>query len=255
MEITEKSFWEKYWGDIELPKKVDFNFKNDRVIANTILDYVPKATTNQKALEVGCAPGKWMVLLYEKLGYAIDGFEYVEIAAEKTKENFLLCNIPEEKFNIVTADFLTQVPSPKYDVVTSFGFLEHFENYEEIFEKHLLYAKKGAYVVIGFPSFRGVNYWMQLFIDRMAGTKIIKNHNISMMDKDIMKGMLKSLKKESLYMEYIGGFEPALFNVNDIPNLFIRFFTKVIIKLLSLVFANSKSKYISSYLIFVVKND
>jgi 2-polyprenyl-3-methyl-5-hydroxy-6-metoxy-1,4-benzoquinol methylase len=255
LEITEKEFWEKYWGDIKLPQKVNFNFKNDRVIANTILRYIPKATKDKTALEIGCAPGKWLVFIYEKLGYKIEGFEYVDIASKKTVENCLLSNIPKSDFNILTADFLTQTPEAKYDLVVSLGFIEHFENYKDIFYKHLLYTKKGGYIVIGFPSFRGLNYYIQLFIDKISGSKIIENHNISMMNIDLMREMLEKRGKKILYLDYIGGFESALFNVNNIKNRPLRFIIKVYIRLLSYIFMNIKNKYISSYLIFVLKND
>lgn len=254
MEITEKSFWEKYWGEIKLPQKVDFNFKNDKVISETIIEHIPKAKPGESALEIGCAPGKWMLLIHEYLNYKIHGFEYVDAAAEKTKENFLICNIPKEEFKVITADFLSQEPTPKYNLVTSFGFIEHFEDYKDIYFKHLGYSKKDGYIVIGFPSFRGVNYYLQLCIDKISGSKIIDNHNISMMNKELMERMVVDSGKELVYIDYIGGFEPALFNLNDIRNGVLRFVFKAYSKTLSLLFPHTKNKYISSYIIFIVKN-
>jgi len=254
VEITEKSFWEEYWGEIKLPNKINLDFKNDRVIAKTISKNVPKAKTHQIALEIGCAPGKWMVFLYEQLNYSVYGFEYLDIAASKTIENLRLCEVPEDKFNIITADFLTQIPEPRYDLVISLGFMEHFDNYKDIFQKHLDYTTNDGYVVIGFPSFRGLNYYCQLLIDKLAGTEIILNHNISMMDKKLMEEMISESNKELLFIDYVGGFEAGLFNANDVKNPLLRFPIKVVLKLLSILFRSSKNKYISSYLMFVVKN-
>lgn len=45
MELTEKLFWEKFWNEIKLPQTVDYNFKNDRIIAETTLN---KFSLNQK---------------------------------------------------------------------------------------------------------------------------------------------------------------------------------------------------------------
>lgn len=251
MEITTKDFWEKYWGEIKLPQKINTNFKNDRVISETIAEYVPKAKNNEIALEIGCAPGKWLVFLYERLGYRVDGFEYLDVAAEKTRENLSLCGITTNEYNIITADFLNQTPEEKYDLVTSFGFIEHFENYQDIFSKHLAYTKKDGYVVIGFPSFRGVNYYIQLCIDKISGSKIIENHNIKMMDNDLMFKMINQSKNDIVFSNYIGGFEPSLFNIQDIKNTFVRFCFKVVLKLLG--FNNSNNKFVSSYLLVIVK--
>ena len=255
MEITGKSFWEEYWGNIQLPKRVDYGFKNDRVIAEIIEKYLPLGDINHKALEIGCAPGKWMLLLYEKLNYTVNGFEYVDIAAKKTIENLSLCDVPAERYNVLTADFLTQIPTPEYDIVLSLGFIEHFDDYTNIFNKHLSYTKKGGYTVIGLPNFRGINYYIQLFIDKISGSKIIENHNISMMDKDIIQSMLINSKKEIIFLDYLGGFESALFNLNDIKNPILRFIMKVFVKSISFIFPRSRNKYISSYILFIVRND
>lgn len=253
MEITTKNFWEKYWGEIKLPQKINISFKNDRVISETIVVYVPKAKNNEIALEIGCAPGKWLVFLYERLGYGVDGFEYLDVAAEKTRENLSLCGIPTNKFNIITADFLNQTPQEKYDLVTSFGFIEHFENYQDIFSKHLAYTKKDGNVVIGFPSFRGVNYYIQLCIDKICGSKIIENHNIKMMDNKLMLEMINQSKNDIVFSNYIGGFEPSLFNIQDIKNSFIKFWFKVVLKFLGFCFSDSNNKFVSSYLLIIVK--
>lgn len=253
MEITTKSFWEKYWGEIKLPQKINISFKNDRVISEAIAAYVPKAKNNEIALEIGCAPGKWLVFLYERLGYRVDGFEYLDIAAEKTRENLLLCGVSATKFNIITADFLNQNPEEKYDLVTSFGFIEHFENYQDIFYKHLAYTKKDGYVVIGFPSFRGVNYYIQLWIDSISGSKIIENHNIKMMDNKLLLEMINQSKNDIVFSNYIGGFEPSLFNIQDIKNPFVRFWFKVVLKLFGFGFNNFNNRFVSSYLLVILK--
>lgn len=255
MEITEKSFWENYWGDIKLPVRVNLEFKNDRVITEVIQKNIPLGDETKRALEIGCAPGKWMLFLYEKLNYSIDGFEYLDIAAQKTRENFQTCKVPSNRFQVITADFLTQIPTSSYDLVLSLGFIEHFENYEDIFHKHISYTKKGGYIVIGFPNFRGLNYQIQRLIDFISGSQIIANHNISMMRKEIVHQMVLHSKCKEVFIDYIGGFEPGLFNVNNIKNSLLRFLVKVILKSFGIIFNRSSSPYLASYFIFVIKND
>jgi len=255
MEITEKEFWENYWGNIELPKVIDMGFKNDRVVANSMLNNLPKSENySLNALEIGCAPGRWMEFVYRKLNYRIDGFEYLETASKKTSENLLLCNVPQKHFKVVTEDFLVVEPNEKYDLVMSFGFIEHFDNYKEIFEKHLKYTKKDGYTVVGMPNFRGLNYYVQLLIDKISGSKMIENHNIDMMDKNKMLQMIKETGQELIYIDYIGGFEFALFNMNDIKNPLMRISVKLMNKFFSYIFYSTKKRYLASYMIFITKN-
>ena len=255
MEITEKSFWENYWGDIKLPLRVDLKFKNDRIITEVIKKNIPQGNENKRALEIGRAPGKWMLFLCEKLNYSVDGFEYLEIAAEKTRENFEKCGIPNSRFKVITADFLTQIPTPMYDLVISLGFIEHFENYQDVFQKHIAYTKKGGYVIIGFPNFKGLNYLIQYLIDKIAGSQIIANHNLLIMDKEVIHRLVLESECKEVFIDYIGGFEPALFNAKDIKNPLLRFVFKLTLKFLAVIFNHTRFPYVASYFIVVFKND
>jgi hypothetical protein len=84
-------------------------------------------------------------------------------------------------------------------------------------------------------------------------SKIIENHNIKMMDNKLMLEMINQSKNDILFSNYIGGFEPSLFNIQDIKNPFIRFCFKVVLKLFSFVFDNFNNKFVSSYLLLAIK--
>ena len=105
-EITNKVFWEEYWSNIALPISVDYNFKNDRVIAEIIKKFVKKVNYDKMMVEIGCAPGKWLTLFNKELCYCVEGYEYIKTAAEKTKENLILNGIPVAQFQIYVDDFL-----------------------------------------------------------------------------------------------------------------------------------------------------
>ena len=134
-------------------------------------------------------------------------------------------------------------------------FAEHFENYEDIFQKHISYTKKGGYTVIGFPNFRGLNYYVQRLIDTISGSQIIENHNVSMMRKDVVNQMVLHSKCKEIFVDYIGGFEPALFNAKDIKNPLLRFVFKLTLKFLAVIFNHTRFPYVASYFIVVFKND
>lgn len=124
MEITTKDFWDKYLGDIKLPQKIKKSFKNERVISQTIIDFIGKA------------------------------------------------------------DY-----------------------------------------------------------DKIAGSKILENHKLEIMDKYV----------EIIYSDYICGFEPSLFNIQDIKSSFVRFLFKIVSKIFCLLFGQCNSKLISSYFILILR--
>ena len=104
-----------------------------------------------------------MIFFNKELNYQIDGVEYLDIACRKTEENFRLNEI--EKFHLFQHDFFSFNTKEKYDLVSSFGFIEHFDNTEEVFAKHCDLVNDNGYLVIGLPNLRGINHIIQLLVD------------------------------------------------------------------------------------------
>ncbi|QKJ29406.1 class I SAM-dependent methyltransferase [Mucilaginibacter mali] len=253
MKKTEEDFWAGFWANLKFPQIVNYNLKNDRVISDNIVKYIPKANLKKKVLEIGCAPGKWLVLFYEKLGYHITGIEYVDIAARKTIENFQILNIPEEAYAIQIADFLAVDAVPEFDVVFSLGFIEHFDNWDAILDKHIKFCKPGAHLLIGLPNFRGINYIIQKIIDNnTTDTKLLPIHNLNIMDTAVLRDYAEKRGLEIIKLDYVGGFEPALFNTNA-GNKFVQFILKCAVKTGALIFGNLNTSKTSSYILGVFK--
>jgi SAM-dependent methyltransferase len=83
-------------------------------------------------LEVGCFPGRFLAVGGE-LGYELSGIDFADrfpdMQAWLQKSGYR-CG------QFLNQDFFTLSPEPKFDVVMSFGFIEHFENYEAAIERH-----------------------------------------------------------------------------------------------------------------------
>lgn len=250
MKKTEEDFWAK----IALPEKVNYAFKNDRVIAETFKRYIPKASKNQSVVEVGCAPGKWLTMFHEELGYSITGIEYVDVAATKTVENFEILGIPKEKYNIISGDFFNISIPQKFDVVFSLGFVEHFENFDIVMDKHLALCKENnGYLAIGLPNFNGLNYIIQRFIDkRQTGAKLLPLHNLNVMNIQIFLDYAKRKNLDIICSGYIGGFERALFNT-DLNTKFNRLTIRIVLRICNILFGSWNNRFTSSYLFFVFK--
>lgn len=253
MEITDKKFWNEFWSMVEIPQTVNFNFKNDRIISDVIKAYIPKSNKEKRAIEIGCAPGKWLVFFNKHMGYLVDGVEYIEAAVEKTICNMKMNNVPEDQFNVYMTDFLKWDIKNEYDVVFSLGFIEHFKDYNRVMDSHLKLLNKNGYLIIGVPRFRGINYFLQKIIETFSNVRFLNNHNLNVMDISLYKQFGNSRKIQNIYIGYVGGFEPGLFPTNKINNNFIRFFVKALNRLLSILFGKINSRFTSSYLLSIYK--
>ncbi len=214
MELTKKEYWDDFWKKMEIPKKVDLNFSNDLHIARILNKYLKK-DKNKIAFEVGCAPGKWLIYLAENFNYSVEGCEYLESASIKTHQNLKLCKV--SNFHIYTSDFLDFNPDMKYDIVLSLGFIEHFIDSDTICKKHAELLKPYGTLIIGIPKFTGINLLIANFLDTFNEQMIIQEHNLSIMNLNYFNNLGDKINCKKLFVNYVGGFEPSLFDLSKAP--------------------------------------
>lgn len=117
-------------------------------------------------------------------------------------------DLKSTEINIIEADLFTYQPTEKYDLVSSFGLIEHFENTKEIIEKHLIFLNDGGTLFITLPNFKGVNGWVQKNFDKYNYDK----HNMGCMDLSFLSLMAKDLGLKDVKTYYTGGFSTWLEN-------------------------------------------
>ncbi|MGZ7080097.1 MAG: class I SAM-dependent methyltransferase [Thermoanaerobaculia bacterium] len=225
--LTDTAFWEDYWGRFSLPDTIDENRSFDRGLAAGLRRLL--RGSKGEVLEIGCAPGRWLAFLSKEFNLGVSGIEYTADGATATRRNLELLGV--KSADIREADFLTTTPSPKYDVVVSLGFVEHFTDVEAIIRRHGAWARPGGHVIIGVPNFKGVHGWLQRGLD----PEVLAHHNLTIMDVDRLAelGPAAGLVTESV--EYLGSLEPSLpiarAGVKGLPD----FFAKVALRAMRLI--------------------
>lgn len=200
--LTDTAFWEGYWGRFSLPDAIDESRSFDRGLARGLRKLLRDSKGD--VLEIGCAPGRWLAFLSREFGFGVAGIEYTADGVTATRRNLELLGV--KNADIQEADFLTATPTPRYDVVVSFGFVEHFTDVEGVVTRHAAWARPGGLLIIGVPNFRGVHGWLQKGLD----PKVLALHNLTIMDVDRLAelGPAAGLVTESV--EYLGSLEPSL---------------------------------------------
>lgn len=135
----------------------------------------------KNAFEVWCAPWNYLVRFNKKFWLNPNGIEYTKSGFEITKENLKSNNI---NWNIIYWDFFDEnfikENNEKFDFVYSLWFIEHFENVQDVIDKHFQITKKGWLVVISIPNFKYFNRYL-------TEKKILDIHNLDIMDINILK--------------------------------------------------------------------
>lgn len=254
-ETTEKTFWEKFWSELKLPSVVDPDFKNDRVIAEALKKHVPHGCQKSVAVEIGCAPGKWLVFLHKEMGYRVEGYEYLKAAADASIRNLELSGAAAGDFNIHAADFLEVEAPEKYDLVLSLGFVEHFTGFEDIMRRHFEIARPGGYVFVGIPRLKGINRIFAGFVDRWRKPGMLESHNLGIMEPEIFSALAGKLRARVVFAGYQGGFEPALFDTDAIIPAPLRLMMKVVLKIAGFLLGRVNNGFTSSYVIAVYEKE
>lgn len=150
------------------------------------------------ALEIGCVPGNILARICEKFGYFPVGIDYDKRTLEifpNTLEKHGLNN-----YEVHMYDFNKWKTDSKYDLVCSFGFIEHFENAKEIVKKHVDLLKDKGKLIIEIPNFGGFNGFLHKLVDKPS----LDKHNTSIMNLDFFKEVVEENNLKVLYLGYYG---------------------------------------------------
>jgi len=166
--LSQKEQWESRWSNVR-KQRLAFDPKQPlfRETHKLLQNYLP-CDSGRRFLEVGAYPGKYLWYFHRYYGYEPWGIEYVESCAEKAKELLRNENVPA---NIIAKDFFDFSHSDYgdehgWDVVASFGFVEHFDQPEIAVSRHLEVARPDGYVVVSVPNHAGWNGNIMKVVDK-----------------------------------------------------------------------------------------
>jgi SAM-dependent methyltransferase len=161
---------------------------------------VPRADGAQHALEIGCYPGRYLAVI-GTLGYVVHGIDLTP-AVERMKPAFDAMDLRTGEF--VHADFLRHDPQRRYDLVCSFGFIEHFHDWRGMVARHAELVAPGGLLVLETPNFRG---WVQQLLHRALDGINLKRHHLGAMRPHEWARMLRARGFEVMSHGYLGRFD------------------------------------------------
>lgn len=224
--LSDKTYWDSIYDGIVTPqtKSQSFLYRVKNAIKHSTRDYsnvvlwevlckkyLPH-NSEYKVLEVGCAPGKYLIYFNTAFGYQPYGVEYSEKGVEITKENLKKSQL--DPSGVIYADFFdTEFQKNNaglYDVVFSRGFIEHFDDVKHVVDLHSNLVKKDGYIVIMIPNLSGINKVLAQFLNKTS----YDLHNTSIMNIKSFTALFPDTDFHHLYCNYLGLFSFGLFNTD-----------------------------------------
>lgn len=240
---TDKDYWEDYYKNNKVNSKrinkivSEYNYYWEKLIQ--VCTKEPKSI-----IEIGAYPGRYLACLAAKYNLKPTALDY-NSDVSKIEACFKLFNV--EDYKLIQADFLKFEPEQKYDLVISNGFVEHFEDFENVMDRHCKYLAPGGAMLIMIPNKR----YLRKFYSEMVDRANLKLHNLKIMDVTVFEKFAARNALNINVLEYFGGFN---FNIhqklNWIQSVIHKSFRQVF-KRINPYIKKHPNKYLSSTLIAI----
>lgn len=229
--LTDKQYWESFYRDsaaevkgplpnsgikrflkrILGPRLFDLiSPYDDYLLWNSVFPaFVPTSGKSLSVVEVGSAPGTFLVRFAKAFGAEPFGVEYTHHGADCNRQTFAANGF--EPGNVIESDFFSQEfidgHKGRFDIVISRGFIEHFVEVGSVISRHAELLRPGGVLFVLIPNLRGVYYpWTKAFNPAQ-----LPLHNLDLMDISRFRGAFEEQPLEALRCGYFGTFSFWMF--------------------------------------------
>jgi cyclopropane fatty-acyl-phospholipid synthase-like methyltransferase len=216
-ELTSNQYWNKQYKSFQ---NVDIVRKGMNLALSELDVHFKKflpINKDEKFIEIGCAPGRWMHYFSKEFKCHVEGIEYTSGGVSLTESNLKKLGVDAKIHH--TDFFSNNLLAESYDKVFSFGFIEHFDDITDIMSRHWNLVAKDGYLIVGIPNLKGINENIQKFYSK----EVLSLHNLDCMDLNIYRN-LELPNAELVDLRYCGKLNLTLFNGKPI---LIRFMSVV----------------------------
>ena len=189
MTLTSQAYWQTTWEE----SRPEESFELYEEVARHLPD-----TPGLSFFEVGCAPGRITAEFCAKLGYVAHGIDF---AADPREIEEYVRSKGARVGEIHREDFLQWQHDRQYDIVASFGFIEHFEDPVPVVDRHFRLARRGGHVVITVPNFARGQKILHWLFDR----ENLRLHNTRCMNLEFFRAAARRNNARLLEACYAGG--------------------------------------------------
>jgi SAM-dependent methyltransferase len=162
---------------------------------------------SSRYLEVGCAPGKMLAWVAGVLKAEVTGLDYSGPGIAKCRALFDALGLEAD---LCQDDlFAHHLPPASFDVVTSFGVIEHFDDARSAVQRHLDLVKPGGLALITIPNYGGIYGSLQRWCDAPN----LGLHNLEIMSPCNLSALVDSPDVESVRAYPFGAVSPWLVSI------------------------------------------
>lgn len=255
--LSNIEYWDNVLKNAKLPLIVKTKHYSTWLLNNFFAESIEKGHYNT-LIEVGAGSSAWLPFLAKNYDLIVSCLDYSEVGCRLCKENLNIQKIPYH--DILHQDLLEWNDDRKYDILVSFGVIEHFDNPGAVVNICRQHVNQNGLIITVIPNLSGFPGWI--------GRKFVPG--VYDMHKNISLGELISYHEsngfQSIKADYTGFFYPMLIPWASKKNglLGFKFLREPILKMMEilnlivsrlLVFLkiSGSFRYFSPFLVYVGK--
>lgn len=166
-----EKYWSNFWHNQSLPLPLNIEKKHLDNLTYRKFDsfytsiWKKEKNIKQTLLEVGCGNSIWLSYFAKQFGFKVSGLDYSEYGCAQTKKILERDGVIGEIHYGDLFNPPTQLVN-KFDVVCSFGVVEHFNNTADVLDKIGAFLKPGGILITTIPNLTGVTGYLQKWMNK-----------------------------------------------------------------------------------------
>jgi 2-polyprenyl-3-methyl-5-hydroxy-6-metoxy-1,4-benzoquinol methylase len=198
--LSSKEYWDNVLENAQLPRINSSKSYNHSVTMNFIDNYLKEEKGLKTFLEIGAGSSGWLPYFARKYGYIVSGLDYSEIGCKICEENLKILKVEYDQ--VFCKDIFENncTEGKKYDVIFSYGVIEHFEKPEELIGIFKGLMNENGVIISLVPNYVGLKGIL---------TKIFVNH-VYHMHRKISRNQLRMMHEKNnlknIKTSYVGSF-------------------------------------------------
>ncbi len=161
--------------------------------------------TGLKSLEIGSAPGRISLELWRRLGLVPYGLEYTEAGVRAQQALYRKCGLSEEWVmlgDLFDGEWRAR-HAESFDVVASFGLIEHFGDPQDVVAKHWELLRPGGLLVVTVPNLNEHTLYGRLV--RRFNPAVYALHNTATCTRAAFARLASALDGGIVHCDTLGG--------------------------------------------------
>jgi len=159
--ITTPDYWEDAWAHTDVPDAIDPSGDAPENHYYQVMQALftralgAHCAPGARLIEIGCGGSRWLPYFHRAFGYDVSGIDYT-VAGVRLSQAIL--DKAGVSGRIVQGDLFEPPPDwiGRFDVVVSFGLVEHFENTSQVVSACARYLRPGGRMITLVPTMHGL---------------------------------------------------------------------------------------------------